>query len=350
MTRRWLRYALPATLVLVGLAIWQRWYIAYLTQAGLGQAKLLWNTRPIADVLRDPKVATTTRHKLELVQQAKEFAITKLGLHPSRSYTTFADIGAGPVSYALTACPAERLEYYRWWFPVVGWVPYLGFFHKALAEEAEQDMQRRGYDTDVREVPAYSTLGWFADPVTSPMLRYGDHDIVATIIHELTHGTLYLPGQGDFNESLANLIGMRGAIEFYCARNSADCSTARQSWADTLAFAGFIDQLYHRLDQVLSQPGDRSSKLEAKARFMATVPAEFAAWQEKQARKIYARFGKRKLNNAVILSLYLYYRHLRLFEEAYQHRHVNLKEFLTEVRQAVTGAADPIAAVQSLAR
>ena len=108
-----------------------------------------------------------------------------------------------------------------WWFPIVGRVPYRGFFSVDDALDAERDLQKEGYDTYVRPTAAFSTLGWFNDPVLSTTLQTDDVEIVTTVLHELAHRYLFVPGQVGFNESFANFIGRVAAIQFFCTREGS---------------------------------------------------------------------------------------------------------------------------------
>jgi predicted aminopeptidase len=184
-----------------------------LKQAG-GQLRILAGARPIGEMLADPAVPGETKEKLRLVLEIREFGEREMGLLPSDSYTRVYDTGGEPVSHLVSACRKDRFAPYTWWFPLVGAVPYKGFFDSADAEAEAADLEARGLDVARHEVSAYSTLGWFSDPLFSPTLEAPEEDIAALILHELAHATLYVPGDSDFNESLASFVGRQGALEF----------------------------------------------------------------------------------------------------------------------------------------
>lgn len=201
-------------ILIVVLGIWQWELVGYGIMQGKGQFNILWNARPVEEVLEDPAVPDSLKQKLLLVQDVKAFAVDSLGIKPSENYTTLFDQQGKEVLWLVTACRPYSLEQKQWTFPITGEVSYKGFFdyERALKEKAALDEE--GYDTYLRSVGAWSTLGWFRDPVMSNLLFRGDGELVNTIIHELTHGTVFVKDSLDFNENLATFIGHQGAIRY----------------------------------------------------------------------------------------------------------------------------------------
>lgn len=186
----------------------------YIIKQGTGQFKLQLSQKPIEDAIKE---ASKDEYKnlLRSVPSIRSYATENLFLKPTENYTTYLEVKGEGVSYVVTASPKTNLEPYTWWFPVIGSVPYKGYFDKKDALELEADLKSKGLDTYLFAAPAYSTLGWFKDPVTTPMLRRGKFSLASTIIHEMVHSTLYVEGQGDFNEQLASFIGFQGAMDFF---------------------------------------------------------------------------------------------------------------------------------------
>jgi predicted aminopeptidase len=156
----------------------------------------------------------------------------------------------------LSAARKDRFEQKTWWFPIVGHVPYKGYFNPKSALAAAEELEREGYDTYVRPTSAFSTLGWFDDPLLSTLLRADDVDLVSTVIHELAHNTLFVPSQVAFNESFASFVGDRGAIAFFCGIEGDDgrrCRIAQDRWADNLLFASFLQDLIARLEELYAR-------------------------------------------------------------------------------------------------
>jgi predicted aminopeptidase len=186
----------------------------YLLTQGYGQLRILLDSRGIDELLADPSVPDKTKFKLLFVREVKSFGEHELGLVRSANYESFYDTQGRPITYIVSACAKDRFQPHLWWFPIVGDVPYKGFFAKADAEAEAASLEKQGYDVSLGMAAAYSTLGYFPDPVLSTMLDYPDEQLAALILHELTHGTIYLPGGTDFNEGLASFVGWQGALEF----------------------------------------------------------------------------------------------------------------------------------------
>jgi predicted aminopeptidase len=178
----------------------------YLTQAAGGELKVLHERVPISKLLADPHTPQELRARLLQVQAAREFASKELHLPDNKSYRTYADIGREFVVWNVVAAPEFSVEPKLWCFPVAGCVSYRGYFREQRAREFAASLAVQGFDVAVEGVPAYSTLGRFADPVLSSMLRYGDDDLAATIFHELAHQLLYVRDDSEFNEAFATTV------------------------------------------------------------------------------------------------------------------------------------------------
>ncbi|MGH7465538.1 MAG: aminopeptidase, partial [Longimicrobiales bacterium] len=237
----------------------------YVIRAGIEEAKILSRRRPIARVIEDPATAAETRRKLSLVLQARDFAAHALDLDVGESYTTYSWVESDTLLLVVTASAKDRFRAHTWWFPIVGNVPYKGFFNFDSAFSEAERLEQAGLDVQVRPSSAFSTLGWFNDPVLNTLLRYDDVSLAGTVIHELLHNTIYIPSRIAFNESFANFVGERGAIEFFCNRDGDDsrrCGTARDAWADNLRYADFLSALVTELETIYNRDDlDRQTKL-----------------------------------------------------------------------------------------
>ena len=189
---------------------------------------------------RTPPIAA----KLRLVLAARAFAADSIGLRAKQSFTTYSHLDRDTLVLVLSGAYRDRLAPYTWWFPIVGRVPYKGFFDFAAARAGGATSSTpTGFDVYLRPSPAFSTLGWFNDPLLSTSLRADSLDLANTVIHELTHNTFYAPGQAVFNESFANFVGARGSAWFFRSRGApaaADQADAR--WADEKLLARFWAQ------------------------------------------------------------------------------------------------------------
>ncbi len=203
----------PLLLVLLLLLLTQGG--CYYSHLASGQIKILWRRQPIEDALHDPAIQPDTRALLELVKPVREFA-AELGLEVGDQYTSYVDWPEDRLVTTLVRTAPDSAELVEWWFPVIGRLPYKGYFDRTWAEEeAERLREQHAYDVCVSGVTAYSTLGWLDDPVTTPMLGRGAASLVETLLHELVHATAFLPDAADFNESVAQFIGQQAAIRFF---------------------------------------------------------------------------------------------------------------------------------------
>jgi predicted aminopeptidase len=316
----------------------------YVLRAGYEEAKILWRREPIEDMLQRADLDPATRAKLELVLAVRRFARDTLELRVDGSYATFARVDADQVVHVVTAAYQLRLEPYTWWFPIVGRVPYKGFFSRASADDEAQCLERSGYDTYVRPSVAFSTLGWFADPLLSNLLRYDRATLADVIIHELLHNTSYLAGRADFDESFANFVGLRGAIAFFAARgDEADHAQAQAAWDEAARFSDFIGRFTARLRDAYAT----GVALSDRQRLFAEAQEEFNRWPERP--ESYRDFGTERLNNAVILHYLMYADRLQLFETVFEQQHRDLRRTIQIVIDTVhRNGKDPFTAVQDL--
>ncbi|MBX7059684.1 MAG: aminopeptidase [Leptospirales bacterium] len=203
-------------------------WAGYLGQAGCGQASILWRRTPIDRVLQSTDLSQTDREALLFVQEVRRFAIERLGLRAGQTYTQISRIDREALAWNVSAAPELQLQPVTWWFPIVGRIPYLGYFSREEAEARARQLSEEGYDVQLSEVAGYSTLGWFDDPLTSPQLRYSRYYLASLLIHESTHATLWFPGDVNFNESFASFVEREGARQFFAEREGPGGDTARR--------------------------------------------------------------------------------------------------------------------------
>lgn len=275
----------------------------YLYEQAAGQLHLLRHRERIEAVLRRDDLEPTKRWKLRLVLVAREHASTAIGLRRTGAYTTYYDTKGKPVAHNLSAAPKLALRPKLWRFPIVGALPYLGFYSLQRAEQARARLDAQGLDTYLRPVSAYSSLGFFDDPVYSPMLDRPADRLVELVIHESTHTTIFLRGRVGFNESLAIFIGQQGTLDLF-ARLFGPASKfharAKARFARRRKFSRLIDQLRKRLAALYASPAGRQQKLQAREAIFAAAQARYRTLFP-DPRK-WGRFAKQRLNNAVVLS------------------------------------------------
>lgn len=282
----------------------------YLYQSVEGQMQLFFEGRPVKEMLDDDSVSTELKNQLMLVQEVKAFAEQELKLQPTQNYEKFIDLKRDYLVMVLTASPPLKMESKTWWFPIVGTVPYKGYFDIEMGRADEAKLQAEGYETHFRPSPAYSTLGWFNDPLLSTMTQYGEYYLVNTIIHESVHATHWVPGEVTFNENIASFIGNKGALLFYAhkyGKGSDKYKAAVQKLADQKVFADFLRQVAQQLKKVYDSDKFDSNKAEQKAIILATMKYQYTKNILPQIKSPgYAGFEKQDWNNAMLMS-YLHY-------------------------------------------
>ena len=286
----------------------------YVLRAGYEEAKILWRREPITAVLAQPDLEPDVRRKLELVLDARRFA-EGMGLEVGGSFSSLSYVDGGTTLYVLTATPCTSLVPHTWWFPIVGRVPYKGFFERQLAEEEARALAAHGLDTSIRGAAAFSTLGWFDDPLLRHQLAGGDVALVNLVLHEVYHNTFYATGAHAtaFNESLANFVGHRAAIDFFATRpaDAVLLAQAREAWDDERLFATFVQGLASRL-RALYAGADEAGALAGRVTIFAAAVAEFQTLPFHGRR--FEKFDDVPLNNAVLLQSLLYTTELDVFE------------------------------------
>jgi len=213
--------------------------LRYVTQAAAGQAELLDGKRDIDQILREGGQDPRTRRLLSRVPGIKAFG-ERRGLRHTRNYETFVDLHRDAVVWVVSASAPLEFRSVAWKFPVTGSITYLGWFHRPEADTFAEGLRKKGLDVDVRGASAYSTLGWFDDPVLSSMLWPGDEalgELADVILHESLHATYFVPGQSILNESVANFVGNSLAVE-YLDQVAGSCANEKTSYLKIEAEAG----------------------------------------------------------------------------------------------------------------
>src|SRR5690606_32875324 len=196
--------------------------LGYYGQAISGQFEVYRKSRPVAEVIADPATDPRLRAKLADVQRVREFASRELGLPDNDSYRVYADLGRRYVLWNVFATPELSLEPLTWCFPVSGCVAYRGYFSREAAEAYAEKLRAAGYDVHVGGGTAYSTLGWFSDPLLNTMIHRPLPEIAGLLFHELAHQRLYVRGDTAFSESFAMTVELEGVRRWLEANGEAD--------------------------------------------------------------------------------------------------------------------------------
>ena len=324
----------------------------YFVRAAYEEGRILWRRKPITTVLAEDGVAPDVRRKLEMVLELRDFAADELRLNVGGSYAAYSYIDRPVLLHVLTAVPKTSFEPYTWWFPFVGRVPYKGYFDRSDADKEADALAAQGHDTNIRPAGAFSTLGWFDDPLLGRLLKLDRVRLADVVLHELLHNTLFVPGSVAFNESLANFVGKRGAIGFFGRRHgtqSPEARAARRAWREELEFSELMMQLMKCLRELYGEPVPEAEKLRRREQVFARSQREWARAVAERWDHRHASFSQRKLDNAVILQSLLYVTDLARFEELHRREGEHLTGTIETIRTAARAAADPFDALPGLA-
>jgi len=303
----------------------------YYIRAGIEQARILSRREPIENLLKSTQTDPDLRAKLQMVTDVREFSKT-LGMTPDGSYTQYASVDRDVLVWVLSAAPATSLKQYEWYFPFVGSVPYKGFFLKHQAERDALRLEDRGLDTYLRGSPAYSTLGWFDDPLLSTVTKYDQLSLAMVVFHEILHTSLWINSRVSFNETLASFVGAAAAGEFFDQTQPPDLQLSKLSidvWQDAIVYANFLQEVYSRLDNLYNSrdTGSESVLIEEKAVIFSEAAKRWLETknQLKTNRYVDAFDG---LNNASLLAEKVYHERPEVFWHLYNSNGNSLKRFL----------------------
>ena len=322
----------------------------YLSRAGWEEAKILARRQEIVRLVNDPSIDTVTRARLRLVLEARGFAEDSVKLRTGDSFTTFTRLERDTLVLVLSGAERDKLEAHTWWFPIVGRVPYKGFFDFAAAHDAARELEREGLDTWLRPASAFSTLGWFNDPLLSTTLRLDSLNLVNTVIHEVTHNTFYRPGEAVFNESFANFVGARGAAWFFRTRgDSSAAARVDADWEDDKLMGAYWAALYRTLDSAFKAHADsREARLAARDSVYAWGRRHLMENVAPRLRTIPPeRLARMRIdNNAALLARRIYLTDLEMFDRVWAREGYDLRRTIARVVALAKDAEDPFDAMR----
>ena len=322
----------------------------YFLRAAYEEGRILWRRQPISNFLATPNLHDDTKDKLTTVLAVRDYAQNVLNLNVAGSYASYSYVDRPDLTYVVIAAPQTELRPYTWWFLVVGHVPYKGFFSKSEAQSEAERLHKLGYDTTIRTSAAFSTLGWFDDPLLSHLLRFDKIALSEVVFHELFHNTLYVKGAGAFNESAANFIGHRATIDFFGQRfghDSAEHRRAVELWEEELEFAGFIEDLIANLSGLYRRNIPKQDKLRLRNEVFARSQSEWARRIASRPTHRFRGFSQQPLNNAVLMHYGVYLKNLQLFESLYELEGRNLVRTIDALEQSTQNGGEPFGALRS---
>ncbi|WP_420146673.1 aminopeptidase [Spirosoma sp.] len=340
------KIALVIVGVLAILVVWQWELVSYGWMQARGQLRILWNTKPVSDVLNDPVYPDSLKQKIELIREIKRFAIDSLGLDKSGSYESFYDQQGKPILWVVTAAEPYQLVAKQWSFPIIGTFSYKGFFEKDWADSSVSELKRENFDTRISEVSAWSTLGFLNDPILSSFLDRPEGSLAELIIHELTHGTLFVKDNLEYNENLADFVGEYGAQRFL-RQKYGKSSVPYQNYMSTKEFYGrydnhilrgtrTLDSLYRTFKPTTPVAIKDSLKWQTIRQIVVAVDTISNELSQKPVRSIKKRrLDKLNLpNNAYFIGYLTYRKQQNQFRQEFETRFdSNFKRYLTYLKQ-----------------
>ncbi len=251
----------------------------YLVHVASGHVRLLCGRQPVAEVLAEPTTPDAVRERLLLVDHVRRYA-EALGLDVGSQYTSYVPWPGDRIVTTVVATRPGEIEPFGFYFPIVGRVPYKGLFDRDRARAEAERLRGRGLDVCEVAVPAYSTLGWFDDPITGPMLRRGEGELVETVVHELVHATFFVRSRPDFNEGVAAFIGEEASVRFFAwvePRDAAASGRQRARVRDGRLIAETILTFRRQLASLSESASPAAARSERRTALEADARAALAA-------------------------------------------------------------------------
>ncbi|MCB0318472.1 MAG: aminopeptidase, partial [Bdellovibrionales bacterium] len=291
----------------------------FVLRASYEEVKILLARTPIDKLLASDKTDQETKNKLTFVTNVRKFA-QEMGLDPKESFTLYTEVKKDPLAWVFMAAKPDSFSLKTWWFPFVGSVPYKGFFEEKDALAAAKSSSAEGWETWVRGTDAFSTLGWFNDPLLSTTLKRDQFTIANTVIHEIFHSTFWVKDQVEFNESAANFIGVFGMLDFYKARKDTCLLTKQKCQDEDAAYksaklivtreeelASFVNRLYSELESLYSGKLSKPEIMKERINIFNKLSSNFKAK--------YPGFDAFKtINNAELMQYKIYLSNFGLFK------------------------------------
>ncbi|MDX8535143.1 aminopeptidase [Mesorhizobium sp. VK25A] len=283
--------------------------ISYYAQSLEGHVEIMAARKNVAKLIRDPSTPEPLRAKLTSASAIRRFATEELALPNNSSYRSYVDVGRNDVTLAVFAAPQFSLAPVTWCFPVFGCVPYKGYFSRKDALENAAALQRQGLDVYVTGITAYSTLGWFSDPLLSTMLRQNDTYLASLIFHELAHQKIYVNGDSAFNEAFAVSVETTGTRKWLRATgNRAGLRSYEADRKRKADFLGLISKTRDELRQVYGSPRTPEQMAAAKAATIDRLRMRYRQMRDKRwaGYRGYDAWFDSPINNAKLAATAVY--------------------------------------------
>ncbi len=339
------RYILLSILSLLTIVFFAACDGSYLIKQGYYVVKFQTKAKDIKKILKNPELTSQERTQLNLVLKVKNYAIKKLGLARDDNYKQYVKIKKEYLLDVVSASNKDKFKDYTWSYPFFGSFPYKGFFEREDALKEATRLKTKNLDVLVRKAGAFSTLGFFDDPLYSFMLNYSPHALVSLIIHEQTHATLWIKNQADFNENLAVFVENKGTLQFledYYGKNSREYEKAVTNQKEEKIFMKIMNDLYKKLKQLYKKNISLQEKLKEREIIFTQFKKEFKENYHKNFNtKNYQYISKMKMNNAFIRLFMIYSGDLLLFEKVYEKCNKNITKMILLLKKLKENEQDP---------
>jgi predicted aminopeptidase len=306
------RFLLLVMLVL-GALVFVYWdLLVYGINQAKGQLTIIWNATPVEQVLEDSNFPDSLKSKLKLIAEARRYAVDSLGLKDTENYKTVYDQKGKELMWVVTACEPFSFTPKEWKFPVVGTVPYKGFFDSTRAFVLRNELVAEGWDTSIRNPGGWSTLGWFTDPILSKMLERSEGDLANLIIHEMVHVTIFVKDSVEYNENLASFIGDRGAERFLLMKYGKASKEYDEYLREDRDFTKYINHMLlgiSKLDSLYKSMGSDISveaKTERKQVLIKRIVEMLDTLELSSKSNLSIRFKEKLPNNAYFMNVIRY--------------------------------------------
>ena len=306
--------------------------LRYYTQAAQGQYSLWSSARPVDAWLNDPITEPRLKARLQKAQEIRRFAVTELGLPDNGSYKTYAAVQRPFVLWNVVATPELSLQPLQWCFPIAGCVTYRGYYDKDEAQAYADQLRAQHYDVQVGGVPAYSTLGWFDDPLLSTFINYNDAELARMIFHELAHQVVYVPGDSAFNESFAVAVEEAGVQRWLAHDGNAAMQTAYLQYTNRRQdFLILLRKYRAQLAALYAGDAPEADKRVRKALVFAALQDEYQVLKQYWGGYAgYDRWFEQPLSNAHLASVATYDQFLPAFKKLLEEKK-NFRAFYAAV-------------------
>ena len=309
--------------------------VAYYGQAVNGHLQLLTQRQPISQLVKSPATSTALRQRLQSVVKMRAFASRELKLPDNASYKSYVDLQRTYVVWNIFAAPEFSLEPKQWCYPIVGCVSYRGYFSETRARTFAKKLQQQGYDTEVAGISAYSTLGWFSDPLLSSMMRRSNIDLAGTLFHELAHQQLYVKNDTRFNESFAMTVELEGVRRWLQQQDTEDqYKNYLLSLTRKRQFITLVQGTHKKLQILYALDSDQAEKRIAKTAIFLQLKKDYRllkkGWNNYRG---YDAWFDRKLTNASLVPISSYYDYVPAFQALLQRNQNNLVAFYRAARR-----------------